>query len=242
MAFQILSAGANVDSIDNEGDTPLLWCLKNNANSELIRLLIRFGSDVCCQDINGNTVMHLFAQQNNNMDMVNVNAAYMAGARSTISSKNKSGQTPYDISWNSKNIVMIRFLWDAWLYERLPASTAPVIIFLSICIVPYLIHTLGLLWGVIAVFFVEVVIFDKLWMPNIFPVLISTNFYICVGLTFSLAVMYFSYVHFHISLASQVIMLSLFAVFLYSWYLCMITPPRKLPVSDRSVIPFMIAS
>jgi ankyrin repeat protein len=48
MAFLLLSAGAPVDTIDHSGDSPLHWCIKNNAEidtSDLQRLLLRMGAD-----------------------------------------------------------------------------------------------------------------------------------------------------------------------------------------------------
>jgi hypothetical protein len=128
---------------------------------------------------------------------------------------------------------MIRFLWDAFLHNKLPSFVVPLVVISSICIVPYFVHKYGLIWGSIISLIAEIGFFDKLSMPSIFPSLVTTNFYICVGVTLSLATLYFSYVHFHVSGSSQVMMLSLFVAMLYTWYLCITTPPECLKRTNR---------
>ena len=99
MVFLLLSHGAKVDTVDNDGDTSLLWCLKNRASNDMIRLLLEFGAEASFADADGNTAMHLFAQQgNNDMDMVTINALYMAGAKSCILVKNKAGSYPHEVN------------------------------------------------------------------------------------------------------------------------------------------------
>ena len=72
MAFILLSAGVNPNSLDDKGDTPLQHLIKNqtqNESYEMQRLLVRMGADCGMQNLEGDNVFHLMAfAGGNNLD------------------------------------------------------------------------------------------------------------------------------------------------------------------------------
>ncbi len=97
----ILNWGASPNSVDNGGDTPILWLLKNRhglSTFEIIRLLIKFGADVRYQNAtDGNSALHLIAQNKSNVDFSLAFSLYQAGGGGVAGLENKAGLTPYTV-------------------------------------------------------------------------------------------------------------------------------------------------
>lgn len=110
-AFLLLSYGANPNSVDNDGNTPLLFLVKSlqsqkvvgqdqyNRNLDIIRILLMFGADVTIQDLKDkNSVMHILAQSKLSDVMSIAFYLYQAGASHFPSIQNNDGATPYKVS------------------------------------------------------------------------------------------------------------------------------------------------
>lgn len=135
---------------------------------------------------------------------------------------------------------MIRYLWDAMVYAVTPAWFQPLIVFASVIIVPVLLQTLGWLWGSLAIAFIEVGVFDKLSQPNVFTGNISANFYIALGVSFSLFIVYFMYVHSYVSTFSSLCVVGGTSIMGIIWYLCVTTKPKYKSCSDKEITVFQL--
>lgn len=71
----LLSAGADVNTVDNFGNTPLYWLLRqgrNNSSTESLniqRLLLRFNASVSHKANDGNNGLHLLAASGRDVDL-----------------------------------------------------------------------------------------------------------------------------------------------------------------------------
>jgi ankyrin repeat protein len=97
--FYLLAKGADPDSRPPDGDSPLLWCLKNRSSvpPDLVRLLLRQGADPCVPDNDGNTAYHVLAAANEEIDSTVWAALYAAGAQKAFWVRNKEGRYPYQV-------------------------------------------------------------------------------------------------------------------------------------------------
>jgi hypothetical protein len=102
-AFLVLTWGANPDSRDNNGDTPLLWILRNkplgtgSAAQELIKMLLRFGASPTLDNgTDGNSPLHVLAVTKK-PDMKVCFLIYTAAGAVGKSVTNKEGLTAYSV-------------------------------------------------------------------------------------------------------------------------------------------------
>lgn len=107
MVFILLARGADPDTLDNDGETPFLHCLKNNPSISIIRLLIQFHADVTVQDKEGNNAFHLLLRQNDNVEVIMLNDILMAGGVKKVFAKNQDGKTAFQVTAVSASTVMI---------------------------------------------------------------------------------------------------------------------------------------
>ncbi len=99
--YLLLYWGANPDTVDNDGNTPLLWLVKSEYTAEkaaMMCLLVKFGASVLAQD-NGSLegIFHVFAKKKS----VNLSIAFFLfqqGASNIPSLTNSSGRTPLAVS------------------------------------------------------------------------------------------------------------------------------------------------
>lgn len=112
-AFVLLNSGADVNTCDASGDTPLYWLLKNeNAveRSNLIRLLIRYNASVVHVAKGQYNAFHLMLNSNNHssgsdpnsIDMDSALLIYLAAhahqeLESLLGTKNADGRTPRQV-------------------------------------------------------------------------------------------------------------------------------------------------
>lgn len=101
-AFLLLTWGANPDTTDNEGDTPLIWLIKNKpassgtAQQELIKLLLRFGAAAAAQrPSDGNTALHVMVTTK--VDLKTAFLVYEAAGPACKSIANNQGLNAYSV-------------------------------------------------------------------------------------------------------------------------------------------------
>lgn len=85
---------SNINAQNNQGETPLMYGINNQADETLLLSLIEKKANVHKTDKNGNTALHL-AVQKENMDKV-ILALIKRGA--DINAQNKQGETPITLS------------------------------------------------------------------------------------------------------------------------------------------------
>lgn len=122
----LLNAGADVNTADNNGDTPLYWLLRKYSASptyeflDLQRLLLRFNASVTHRAKDGCNALHILALAGKGIDLGSALLVYKAGNEAMVESKNADGLTPKEIAVKNKNTDMVRFLYDAGMYRKYP--------------------------------------------------------------------------------------------------------------------------
>jgi len=103
-AFLILNAGADPNTTDHNGDTPLYWLLRKHCGApnreylDMLRLLVRFKSSVTVTSRDGCNALHILAGYSGpNLDMASAHLLYESGEDSMLTEKNAKGETPYDV-------------------------------------------------------------------------------------------------------------------------------------------------
>lgn len=98
--FLLLYWGADPNTPDKSGDTPLLWLLRNRGGtptSDTIRLLLRFGADATYQNPNdGYSALHLLCCKKK-VDKSLAIAVYKASGYSMTSATDSNGWTPHTV-------------------------------------------------------------------------------------------------------------------------------------------------
>jgi ankyrin repeat protein len=106
--YLLLSWGAHPDTLDDEGNTPLLWVIKHyhrdvkhdplpNSKNEIIRLLVKFGSNLLILDKQlGDSILHILAKS----DKTNLSLLFFlfqSGKSQLPLLTNCAGLTPYKV-------------------------------------------------------------------------------------------------------------------------------------------------
>ena len=101
MIFLLLHLGANPNSVDGNGDTPILWLLEHEKGRKLLyplQLLIRFGGDVSLKNLQtGDNALHIVVRPSDWSRRVSFlvhQAGYSSGI---VLATNKSGLTPFKV-------------------------------------------------------------------------------------------------------------------------------------------------
>lgn len=102
--FLLLNAGADPNTVDNNGDTPLYWLLRkysgapNREYLDMLRLLIRFKASVTIVAHDGSNALHILAGYSGaNLDLASAHLIYEAGDDAMCNAKNNQSKTPYEV-------------------------------------------------------------------------------------------------------------------------------------------------
>ena len=102
----IVSIGANTQTKDNVGNTPLHWACRNTDNTETVKILLTAGADIHNTEIDGNTPLHLACMTTGNTETVK--ALLTAGA--DIHTTNNDGDTPLHQACQEENTEVVMIL------------------------------------------------------------------------------------------------------------------------------------
>ena len=120
--YFVLHHGADPNSVDGRGDTPIAWLIKNRQGKSLLRplrLLLRFGASVSHTDpITQNNALHL-AVLAADMDFRSALLLHQADVN-VIVAKNTAGLTPWNLATHRTNRKMTKFLFDALHFGLAP--------------------------------------------------------------------------------------------------------------------------
>jgi palmitoyltransferase len=102
-ALVLLNSGANPNSVDMHGDTPLYVLLRRPTSiqsHDMIRLLLRFKASVNIKTNIGDTAMHIIAAGGFNFEVYRSQLIYCSGnVIENLKTLNNEQLTPYDVSF-----------------------------------------------------------------------------------------------------------------------------------------------
>jgi ankyrin repeat protein len=130
VAFLLLDAGADPNTVDASGDTPLYWLLRQTHSEEsleLQRLLLRFDASVTQQAYrDGSNALHLIALAGEETHSRSALLVFLSGSKDLTSeeqlmtSTNFQNLTPAEAAKQAQNKRMSRFIADALMYRHFP--------------------------------------------------------------------------------------------------------------------------
>ncbi|GAB6024086.1 Palmitoyltransferase Hip14 [Chamberlinius hualienensis] len=102
----LIAKGQNVNMVDRNGMTPLMWAAYRVNCLDPSRLLITLGASINIEDMfHGNTALHWAALAKNH-----VVVSLLVSSGAVIDAKNSQGETPLDFAERAKNPVVIKKL------------------------------------------------------------------------------------------------------------------------------------
>jgi ankyrin repeat protein len=111
--FVLLNSGANPNSTDMHGDTPLYVLLRRPASiqsHDMIRLLLRFKASVNIKTNIGDTAMHIIAAGGINFEVYRSQLIYCSGnVIENLKTLNNEQLTPYDVSFRQPLLCFNKF-------------------------------------------------------------------------------------------------------------------------------------
>ena len=155
--FLLLHWGANPNSLDSEGNTPLLWMVKNlkghHNNKGIIRLLLKYGCDSSLMDNDLCNPMHILAKDTD----FEIDIAFLIYQNmNDIAKYAKNGEslTPRVLAIHRSNPRFVQFIIDAYLFSIFPYHSTTSLGFITIVSLPSLVHLNGMYLGLFYSFLV----------------------------------------------------------------------------------------
>ncbi len=104
----LLSKGADVTAVDEDGRTALHLSVRNCENPDIAGLLLKSGADInSINHNNGSTPLHVAAWNNPNPNVIQ----YLLHNGANIKAVNNFGSTPLHLAaWNNQNTEVIKCL------------------------------------------------------------------------------------------------------------------------------------
>jgi len=125
-AFLLLCNGADVNIVDHNGNSPLMYVIKDKpvdmtveTHRQVVQLLLSFGADVLLADKNGNTPLHIQAGLAEAafdpyiaLQLIQYGgySARRKTVSNTLEARNISGLTPYMVSFVSSYLLLLLFI------------------------------------------------------------------------------------------------------------------------------------
>ena len=162
ISYLLLLHGARVDVPDNEGDTALLYLMKNLHAPhavDLIRLLLTFKADLSFEDAMGNNSLHILCGDSKRKESSLLTLLVKYGdPKLRVSSNSKTKQTAYSLlnsssaTYSAANYQMRQFLFDWMVFSSSPLylstmshALATFLFFLTLHFYGYLISVITLI-------------------------------------------------------------------------------------------------
>lgn len=233
----MLHWGANPNTLDNDGDTPLLFLMRGDYSSlkgEIARLLVRFGADVTVQDRDkANSVFHLLSRQKN-VDLSLALFLYQTGSSQIPLLKNANGLTPYEQSIYDENRIMAAFLFDAFLLNYFPFWIPSVFTGFYVVLSLVLINLYGYIFGGLYNFIILLV----LYFFGVQKYIVDYRSRVWIGCYYSLflcfVVNYLQAISPFVSVLLSGLSLTLFAVTGYVGYKIVLQKPLATRANNKS--------
>ncbi|WP_296325019.1 ankyrin repeat domain-containing protein [Treponema sp. UBA3813] len=105
IARLLLINGANVNSMDSIGKTPILLIIPGNAQQEMYPLLLQYRANVNQKDMYGDTVLHVATMANAPISILSL----LASNGAVINERNKEGVTPLTLAIELQHPEQVKF-------------------------------------------------------------------------------------------------------------------------------------
>jgi ankyrin repeat protein len=106
----LLHAGADVNTVEINGDTPLYWLLRKYSSAptlefiEMQRLLHRFNASVTHRANDGCNALHIIAGAGARLDLGSALLVYRAGDDAMLEAKNANNLTPHEVTGSNQQL------------------------------------------------------------------------------------------------------------------------------------------
>ena len=230
--FLLLHRGANPNCTDLQNETPLTWLLKNKPGEhiDIIRMLIKFGANPNHLTASGNA-LHILTAQGLQFDFGLALMLFEAGGNNILESTNEQGKTVYQLSIETKNRQMLRFLFDAFCYTHLPKSLPIALMAVAFAANFFLIQGLGWMYGLAADLLLYFLV-----SPALQSTITSANSRVSCGLAWGIiltvSTSYFVFLSSYFGRQMDYVVFVTLFLIVYCLYQAMRTPPLALAAHD----------
>ena len=98
----LLAAGADLETKDAQGATPLHFAAGQNVNQRVLERLIELGADVDAREQAGATPLHAAASNSRSDEIV----AFLIAAGADVNARTRDGQSVLDVSKYQHKVVL----------------------------------------------------------------------------------------------------------------------------------------
>lgn len=105
IAEKMLKKGANIESLDAMGNSPVLVLIPQEAQKDIYSLLISYNANLNQKDTFGDTVLHKATLSNSDTEILDI----LLKANAQINERNKQGITPLALAIDNENTSHIEF-------------------------------------------------------------------------------------------------------------------------------------
>ena len=170
VVYQLLQYGADVNSLDNEQLTPLLWLIKytnSRKSKRLMHLLLKFDANLAYKTSTADNALHIIAETPG-FDLEMAFSIYQAGLHSNLHlMTNSKDLNPYTVARLCENRSFTKFLMDVMLYNLPFGNLIPLVLSALLLIIAYMLISWRLFWGAIITFAIVNMCGNSLFLSTI---------------------------------------------------------------------------
>jgi hypothetical protein len=243
--YQLLQYGADVNSLDNEQLSPLLWLIKytnSRKSKRLMQLLLRFGASVALKTPTADTALHIMAEIPG-FDMEMAFSIYQAGLRCNLHlMTNDRELNPYTVARLCENRQFTKFLMDAILYNLPFGNLIPLAMSMVLLLLAYMLISWRLVWGAVITFFIVNMCGNSLFLSTIITSYQLVLLGYGIGLLLLILYSYFSVIRHYTSDSGAFLFYILAACTIATSYSACTLKPTSAPSSNRIDMLALVAS
>ncbi|XP_065838862.1 death-associated protein kinase 1-like isoform X2 [Oscarella lobularis] len=121
LRYLVIEKGIDINSVDEEGMTPLLDACEEHPTVFVIEQLIELGADVFVQDENKQNALHKVAMSYSTVDKSTIDLLIRIGV--DVTCQDEEGNTPYQVAEDGERRSLLRQHYDAARFSVLQRET-----------------------------------------------------------------------------------------------------------------------
>ncbi len=245
VVYQLLQFGADVNSLDNEQLTPLLWLIKytnSRKSKRLMHLLLKFDANVAYKTPTADNALHIIAEIPG-FDFEMAFSIYQAGLHCNLHlMTNNKELNAYTVARLCENRPFTKFLMDAMLYNLPFGNLIPLVMSALLFIIAYMLISWRLFWGAIITFFIVNMCGNSLFLSTIITSYQLVLLGYGIGLFVLLLYSYFVVIRQYTSAFGAFIFYILSTCVIVTSYLACTLKPTIAPSCNRKDLLALVAS